>query len=38
MTYDQAEEIFNFYQEKIDLIPLITAIRARDCRLESEGK
>jgi hypothetical protein len=38
MTYDQAEEIFNFYQEKMDLIPLITAIRARDYRLEREGK
>lgn len=38
MTYDQAEEIFNFYQERVDLIPLITAIRARDYRLEREGK
>jgi hypothetical protein len=38
MTYDQAEEIFNFYQEKMDLIPLITAIRARDYQLEREGK
>ncbi len=38
MTYDQAVKIFNFYQERIDLIPLITAIRARDYYLEGEEK
>ena len=41
MTYDQADKIYNLYQEAdlvSDLIPLITAIRARDYRLEREGK
>ena len=39
MTYDQADKIYNLYQEAdlvSDLIPLITAIRARDYRLERE--
>jgi hypothetical protein len=41
MTYEQADQLLKQYWEDYplgDLIPLITAIRVRDYRLEREGK
>lgn len=38
MTRDMAERIYSFYEERVDLIPLITAIKSVEYYREREGK
>jgi hypothetical protein len=38
MTRDMAEKIYSFYKERVDLIPLITAIKSVEYYREGESK
>ena len=38
MTRGMAEKIYSFYEERVDLIPLITAIKSVEYYREREGK
>ncbi len=38
MTRDMAEKIYSLYEERVDLIPLITAIKSVEYYRGREGK